>query len=73
MLLKTTDDFIEDAHINRQIELYPDSQEMLQNLPVVLRGLCDFVLTEDSTKFEIARALASVIDAVENIRYETRH
>ncbi len=70
---KTTDELIAEAHDNRQSEGYPDSQMLLTNLPVLLRGLCDFTLTEDSTKIEIARALVSVIDAVENVERETRH
>ncbi|MDM8565110.1 hypothetical protein QUF74_05600 [Candidatus Halobeggiatoa sp. HSG11] len=70
---KTTDDLIAEVHANRQTEEYPDSQMLLHNLPVLLRGLCDFVLTEESSKIEIARALASVIDAVENVKRETRH
>jgi len=35
---------------------------------VLLRGLCDFVLTEESSRIEVARALASVIDAVDNVK-----
>lgn len=47
---QTTDDLIAEAHANRQSEEYPDSQMLLHNLPVLLRGLCDFVLTEESGK-----------------------
>jgi hypothetical protein len=64
--IMTTNDLIADARANRTTEKYPDSQMLLKNLPVLLRGLCDFTLSEDSTKVEIARALASVIDVVEN-------
>ena len=53
--LPTLRSLIADARANRQSEEYPDSQTVLNNLPVLLRGLCDFALTEDSSKADIAR------------------
>jgi hypothetical protein len=38
---------------------------------VVLRGICDFALTDEATKKEITRALASVIDVIENAGSKT--
>jgi hypothetical protein len=38
----TTNDLIFIAKANRQGEKYPDTQMLLQNLPVLLRGLGDF-------------------------------
>jgi len=46
---------------------------LLHNLPVLLRGLCDFIYPYDSTRIEMAPALASVIDAVENVRYDAQY
>jgi hypothetical protein len=63
----TTDNLIADAHTNRKEEMYPDMPTLFINLPVVLRGICDFALTNEATKEEIARALASVIDVIENV------
>ena len=40
-------------------------------LLMVLRGICDFTLTDEATKEEIARALASVIDVIENAGSKT--
>lgn len=69
----TTEELIAQAHANRQSGEYPSPDALLRNLPNLLKGLCDFVLTEESSKLDIARALASVIDAVENVQYKTRH
>jgi hypothetical protein len=41
----TTNDLIFIAKANRQGEKYPDTQMLLQNLPVLLRGLGDFART----------------------------
>jgi hypothetical protein len=47
---------------------------LLHNLPVLLRELCDFIYPYDSTRIEMAPALASsVIDAAPNVRYDARH
>lgn len=40
-------------------------------LLMVLRGIGDFALTDEATKEEIARALASVIDVIENAGSKT--
>jgi len=48
-------------------EEYPTAEQLLGNLPVVLRALCDHVLTGQSTPLDVAYRLASLIDAVENV------
>lgn len=68
----TIDDLIIEAHTNRQNEIYPDVQELLHSLPDSLRGICDFVLSGEADTVKVGRALASIIDTVENVR-EMRH
>jgi len=47
---------------------------LLHDLPVLLRELCDFIYPYDSTRIEMAPALASsVIDTVKNVRYDIQH
>ena len=43
------------------------SQMLLHNLLVLLRGLCDFVLSEEISKIEFARDFGSVIYDEERI------
>lgn len=66
----TTDELIAQAHANREGETYPTPERLLANLPEVLRALCDHVLTGDATIHGVAYALASLIDAIENVRRE---
>lgn len=40
---------------------------LLNNLPILLRGVCDIVLSGETLAMSIARALASIIDVVENV------
>jgi hypothetical protein len=35
---------------------------------VVLRGLCDYVLSGEANTYDVAYALASVIDAIEHVK-----
>ncbi len=63
----TTDELIAQAHANREGEIYPTPERLLVNLPVVLRGLCDHVLTGEATTYDVGYALASIIDAIENV------
>lgn len=39
-------------------EEYPTAEQLLGNLPVVLRALCDHVLTGQSTPLDVAYRLA---------------
>ena len=64
----TTDELVAEAHANREGQAYPDAQMLICNLPVVLRGLCDYVLSSDATAYDVSRALASIIDVVEHIK-----
>lgn len=64
--MATTDRMIEIAHSHREGQEYPTAEVLVSNLPVVLRALCDHVLTGQATALDVAYRLASVIDAVEN-------
>ena len=44
----------------------PDAETLLANLPVVLRALCDYLLSGEATALDVAYRLASIIDAVEH-------
>ena len=70
-LALTTEALVAEVHANRIGEPYPDAQRLLENLPVLLRGLCDFVLTGKATAYEVARVLAALIDAVDHVQEAT--
>jgi hypothetical protein len=61
----TTDRLIAMVRSHRQGEDYPIPEALLGHLPVVLRALCDHVLTGEATALEVAYRLASIIDAIE--------
>ena len=61
----TTDELIAMVRSHRQGEIYPTGEQLLGNLPVVLRALCDHLLTGEATALDVAYRLASIIDAVE--------
>jgi hypothetical protein len=61
----TTDRLIAMVGRHRTGEDYPTADALLGNLPLVLRALCDHVLTGQATALDIAYRLASIIDAVE--------
>ena len=63
----TTDRLIAMVHSNREGQEYPTGEQLLGNLPKVLRALCDHVLTGQATPLDVAYRLASIIDAVKNI------
>jgi hypothetical protein len=44
-----TERFVADAHANRKGEEYPTPERLLENLPVILRGLCDYSLSGQAT------------------------
>ena len=48
----------------------PAPERRLVNLPVALRGLADYVLTGEATTYDVAYALASIIDVIENVQRE---
>ena len=61
----TTDRLVAMVHSHREGEDYPTPEQPLVNLPVVLRALCDHILTGQVTALDAAYRLASIIDAVE--------
>ena len=66
----TTDELVALARAHRQGEEYPTSEELLRNLPVVMRGLCDYALSGEADAFHIAYAIASLIEVIEHVRAE---
>ncbi len=62
----TTDHLIAMVRTHREGEIYPTQKQMLDNLPVVLRELCDHLLSGKATALDIAYRLASMIDAIED-------
>ena len=53
------------ARSHREGETYPTPEQLLANLPVVLRALCDVLLTSEITALDAAYRLASIVDIVE--------
>ena len=66
----TTDELVAMARAHRQGEVYPTPERLIENLPVVLRGLCDFVLSGEADAFHTAYAIASLIEVIEHVRAE---
>ena len=64
----TTDQLVADAHANREGEVYPTAEQLVRNLPLVLRALCDHLLEVHPNALDVARRLASIIDAVETVQ-----
>ena len=69
----TTDDLVSMARAHRQCEEYPTPEELLRNPPVVMRGLCDYVLSGEADAYHIAYAIASLIEVIEQVRAETNY
>ena len=61
----TTDRLIVLVRRHRQGEEYPTGEQLLGNLPKVLRALCDHLLSGEATALDVAYRLASIIDAME--------
>jgi hypothetical protein len=68
MEIPTTEALIADARANRAGTDYPTPQQLIENLPVVLRGLCDYILTGEATAYAVARALVSLIEVIEQVQ-----
>ena len=60
----TTDRLIALVRSHREGEEYPTSEQLLGNLPGVLRALCDHLLAGEATALDVAYRLASLIDAI---------
>lgn len=61
----TTDWLIEIVRSHCTGEEYPTPEQLMANLPSVLRILCDHVLTSQATTLDVAYRLASIIDVLE--------
>ena len=55
----TTDALIAMVRSHRESEDYPTTEVLLANLPVVLRALCDHLLSGEATALDVAYRLAS--------------
>ena len=64
----TTDRLIAMVRSHREDRDDLDAETLLANLPVVLRALCDYLLSGEATALDVAYRLASIIDAVETIQ-----
>ena len=64
----TTDRLITLVRSHRQGEEYPTAETLLGNLPIVLRALCDHLLSGEATALDVAYRIASLIDAIEGCR-----
>ena len=74
----TTDRLIALARGHREGLDYPTPERLLANLPVVLRALCDYLLSGEATALDAAYRLASIVDVVEGAldppgSHSTRH
>jgi hypothetical protein len=61
----TTDRLIAMVRSHREGLDYPTPEQLLANLPVVLRALCDYLLTGEATALDAAYRLASIVDVVD--------
>ena len=61
----TTDRLIAMVRSHREGEEYPTAETLIGNLPVVLRALCDHLLSGEATALDVAYRIASLIDAIE--------
>ena len=61
----TTDRLVAMVRSHREGEDYPTAEVLLGNLPVVLRALCDHLLSGEATALDVAYRVASIIDAIE--------
>jgi hypothetical protein len=64
----TTDQLVAEAHAHREGQAYPTAEQLVRNLPLVLRALCDHLLEVHPNALDVAPRLASIIDAVENVQ-----
>ena len=64
----TTDQLVAEAHANREDAVYPTAEQLVRNLPLLRRALCDHLLDVHPTTVDVARRLASIIDAIEHVQ-----
>jgi hypothetical protein len=61
----TTDRLIAMVRSHREDRDDPTAEVLLANLPVVLRALCDHLLSGEATALDVAYRIASIIDVVD--------
>lgn len=61
----TTDALIALVRRHRESEEYPTAETLLGHLLVVLRALCDHILTGEATALDAAYQIASLIDTID--------
>ena len=61
----TTDRLIAMVRSHRAGEEYPTPEQLLGNLPVALRALCDHLLSGEATALDVAYRLVFITDTVE--------
>lgn len=64
----TTDRLIARVRSHREGQEYPTGEQLLGNLPKVLRALCDHILTGQASALDVAYRLVSIIEAIEGYR-----
>lgn len=69
--MATTDRMVAMVRSHRVGEEYPTAEMLLGNLPVVLRALCDHILTGQATALDVAYRLASIIEAIEGCKNQS--
>lgn len=62
----TTDRLIALVRSHRAGEAYPTPEQLLNNLPVALRAICDYLLSGQATALDTTYRLASLIEAIEH-------
>lgn len=62
----TTDRLIALVRSHREGEIYPTPEQLLNNLPVALRAICDYLLSGQATALDVTYRLASLIEALEH-------
>ena len=66
----TTDELVAMVRAHREGEEYPTPEELLRNLPRMLRGICAFVLSGEADAYHTAYAIASLIEVTEHVGAE---
>ncbi|MFO1431492.1 MAG: hypothetical protein U1F76_15330 [Candidatus Competibacteraceae bacterium] len=58
------------ARAHREGRAYPTPEELLRNVPRMLRAISDFVLSSEADAIHTAYAIASLIEVTEHIGAE---
>ena len=65
-----TDELVAMARAHREGQEYPTPEELLRNLPRMLRAISDFVLSGEADAYHTAYAIASLIEVTEHTKAE---